>query len=96
MDTPGSSTYLALVFLVACSGFFSASETALSTFNKVRMQNLAEKGNRKAGIALQLSEHYSKTLSTILIGNNIDCVAGRCQRSCRGNGGNDLAGAGFW
>ena len=71
MDTPGSSTYLALVFLVACSAFFSASETALSTFNKVRMQNLAEKGNRKAGIALQLSEHYSKTLSTILIGNNI-------------------------
>ncbi len=71
MDTPGTSTYLALVFLVVCSAFFSASETALSTFNKVRMQNLAEKGNRKAKTALQLSEHYSKTLSTILIGNNI-------------------------
>ncbi len=71
MDTPGTSTYLALVFLVICSAFFSASETALSTFNKVRMQNLAEKGDRKAKTALQLSENYSKTLSTILIGNNI-------------------------
>ena len=71
LDTPGTSTYLALVFLVICSAFFSASETALSTFNKVRMQNLADKGDRKAKTALQLSEHYSKTLSTILIGNNI-------------------------
>ena len=71
MDTPGTSTYLALVFLVACSAFFSASETALSTFNKVRMQNLADKGNRKAKTAMQLSENYSKTLSTILIGNNV-------------------------
>lgn len=71
MDTPGTSTYLALVFLVVCSAFFSASETALSTFNKVRMQNLADKGNRKAKTAMQLSENYSKTLSTILIGNNI-------------------------
>lgn len=52
MDTPGTSTYLALIFLVVCSAFFSASETALSTFNKVRMQNLAEKGNRKAKTAL--------------------------------------------
>lgn len=71
LDTPGISTYLALVFLVVCSAFFSASETALSSFNKVRMQNLADKGDRKAKTAMQLSEHYSKTLSTILIGNNI-------------------------
>ena len=76
MDTPGTSTYLALVFLIVCSAFFSASETALSTFNKVRMQNLAEKGDRKAKTALQLSEHYSKTLSTILIGNNIVNMGG--------------------
>ncbi len=76
MDTPGTSTYLALVFLVICSAFFSASETALSTFNKVRMQNLADKGDRKAKTALQLSEHYSKTLSTILIGNNIVNMGG--------------------
>ena len=76
MDTPGTSTYLALIFLVVCSAFFSASETALSTFNKVRMQNLAEKGDRKAKTALQMSEHYSKTLSTILIGNNIVNMGG--------------------
>lgn len=71
MDTPGISTYLALAFLVVCSAFFSGSETALTTFNKVRMKNLADKGDRKAQSAIQLSEHYSKTLSTILIGNNI-------------------------
>jgi Mg2+/Co2+ transporter CorB len=75
LDTPGTSTYLALVFLIVCSAFFSASETALSTFNKVRMQNLAEKGDRKATLALNLSEQYDKMLSTILIGNNIVNIA---------------------
>ena len=71
MDTPGPSIYLALVLLIACSAFFSASETAISSFNKIRMRNKAEDGDKRAKTALKVAEDYDKTLSTILIGNNI-------------------------
>ena len=64
--------YLAII--VACilgSAFFSATETAFSTFNRIRMKNLAEKGNKKAQAALKLEDNYDTLISTILIGNNI-------------------------
>ncbi len=64
--------YLAII--VACilgSAFFSATETAFSTFNRIRTKNLAEKGNKKAAMVLRLAEKYDTLLSTILIGNNI-------------------------
>lgn len=60
-----------IVFCVIMSAYFSATETALSTFNRIRMKNLAEKGNKKAEKVLRLSENYDTLLSTILIGNNI-------------------------
>ena len=53
------------------SAYFSATETAFSTFNRIRMKNLAEKGNKKAALVIKLSENYDKLISTILIGNNI-------------------------
>ncbi len=70
MDT--LSIYLIImVFCVIMSGYFSATETAFSTFSKTKMKTLAEKGNKKANLVLKLSENYDKLLSTILIGNNI-------------------------
>lgn len=63
--------YILLVVLVALSAFFSASETAFSTVNKIRLKNYAENGNKRAKIALYVAENYDKALSTILIGNNI-------------------------
>lgn len=71
MDTPGPSIYIALVLLIVCSAFFSASETAISSFNKIRMRNKAEDGDKRAKTALKVADDYDKTLSTILIGNNI-------------------------
>jgi len=53
------------------SAYFSATETAFSTFNKIRVKNLAEKGNKRAARALELAENYDTLISTILIGNNI-------------------------
>jgi CBS domain containing-hemolysin-like protein len=53
------------------SAYFSATETALSTFNRIRMKNMAEKGNKKAALVIKLSEKYDALISTILIGNNI-------------------------
>ena len=60
-----------MVLLVACSAFFSASETAISSFNKIRMRSKAEDGNKRAKTALKVAEDFDKTISTILIGNNI-------------------------
>lgn len=61
----------ALVVLVALSGYFSSSETAYSSFNRIRIKNLANNGNKRAKIVMKLSDNYDALLSTILIGNNI-------------------------
>ena len=69
---PHLVTYL--IIIVACiimSGFFSATETAFSTFNKIRMKGYAEKGNKTAAAALKLADNYDALISTILIGNNV-------------------------
>ena len=71
LDTPGPSMYLFIILLVAGSAFFSGSETALSSFNRIRMRNRAEGGDKGAALALKIADDYDKTISTILIGNNI-------------------------
>ena len=69
---------ISLVIIVACiimSAYFSATETAFSSLNRIRVKNLAEKGNRRAKLVMKLSENYDSLLSTILIGNNIVNIA---------------------
>ena len=66
---------LAMVILVILSGFFSASETAYSSLNKIRLKSRADSGDQKAAQILALSERYDSLLSTILIGNNIVNIA---------------------
>jgi len=61
----------AVVVLVALSAFFSSTETAFSSLNRIRLKSWADEGNRKAAAALELAEQYDRLLSTILIGNNI-------------------------
>lgn len=63
-----------IIIIVVCvilSAYFSATETAFSTFNRIRVKNMAEKGNKKAALALRLSDNYDSLISAILIGNNI-------------------------
>lgn len=63
---------LLLIVLIMLSAYFSASETAFSSYNRVRMKSEAEdKKGKKARRVLFLSENYEKLISTILIGNNI-------------------------
>ena len=71
MDTGDLSTIIALVFLVICSAFFSASETAYTSLNLVRMKRMAADGDERAAKVLKLAERYENLLSSILIGNNI-------------------------
>ncbi|MFR0980269.1 MAG: CNNM domain-containing protein, partial [Holdemania filiformis] len=60
-----------LVILVFCSSFFSATETAYSSINKIKLKNMASAGSRKAQKALELADGYDRLLSTILVGNNV-------------------------
>ena len=72
------SDSISLIIIVACivmSAYFSATETAFSSLNRIRVKNLAEKGNKKAKLVMKLSENYDSLLSTILIGNNIVNIA---------------------
>lgn len=62
---------VALLILVALSAFFSSAETALTTVNKIRLQTLADEGDKRAAVVLRITENPSKMLSTILIGNNL-------------------------
>jgi len=75
LDLPQWCIYLILAALVACSAFFSASETAFLSLNKIRMKALSDEGSAKAKLALRISESYDRTLSTILVGNNVVNIA---------------------
>lgn len=64
-----------IIILILCSAFFSATETSLSTVNKIRLKNMADNGNRAAARTLRVLTKYDKALTTILIGNNIVNIA---------------------
>ena len=63
--------YVLAVALLLGSAYFSASEMAFTTVNQIRLKNLADNKVRGARKAIYITEHYDKTLSTILIGNNL-------------------------
>ena len=69
---PGQIAQLvSIIVLVFLSAFFSSSETALVTANRIRMKNLAENGDKRAAKVLKVTSDSGKMLSAILIGNNI-------------------------
>lgn len=74
MDPAGDTIAIRIVIiliLLGLSAFFSSSETALTTVNKIRIRTLAESGDKAAIWVMKLSENQSKMLSAILIGNNV-------------------------
>ena len=75
MDDGSITLLAALIILVAFSAFFSASETAFSSLNQIRLKSRAEDGDSSAARVLNMAEQYDKLLSTILIGNNIVNIA---------------------
>ncbi|MDE7362308.1 MAG: hemolysin family protein [Oscillospiraceae bacterium] len=64
-----------IIILIALSAFFSASETAISSVNRIRLKGMADNGSRGAARALKILKKYDKALTTILIGNNIVNIA---------------------
>lgn len=75
MDAADGSIVLqiiVLLVLIFLSGFFSAAETALMSVSRLRVRSLADDGNKKAALVLDMLEnHQQKMLTAILIGNNI-------------------------
>ncbi|MFW2440955.1 MAG: HlyC/CorC family transporter [Arenicellales bacterium] len=63
--------FVVLAVLIACSAFFSSSETAMMALNRYRLKNLADKGNRSAKLASRLLNQPDRLLGVILLGNNL-------------------------
>ena len=65
------SSCILYVFFLLCSAYCACSETAYTAVSKVRLRTMADKGNKRAKKALWVCERFDKTLTTILIGNNV-------------------------
>lgn len=71
MDGTQIGLLLAIIILIMLSGYFSASEMAFTSVNKIRLMNMEANGNKRAGAVLRATENFDKLLSTVLVGNNI-------------------------
>ncbi len=75
MDSMPLGKIIVLAVLVILSAYFSATETAFFSANKIRLKSLAGDGNKRAKKAVKVSEDLDSLLSTILIGNNLVNIA---------------------
>lgn len=75
MDSESIKSIVVIGILIVFSSYFSASETAFSSLNRIRVKSMAENGSKRANLVLVLYDNYDKLLSTILIGNNIVNIA---------------------
>lgn len=66
---------IVMIVLMILSAYFSATETAFTSLSRIKIKNMADDGDRRAAKVLELTEHFDKVLSTILIGNNIVNIA---------------------
>ncbi len=71
---------ISIILLLCCSAFFSGAETAYTTVSNLRFRTLAENKVKGARKAVYISENYKKTLTTILVGNNLVNIA--CTTIC--------------
>ena len=65
------SSCILYIFFLLCSAYCASAETAFTAVSKVRLRTIADKGNKRARKALWVCDRFDKTLTTILIGNNI-------------------------
>ena len=63
--------YVLLFFLILGGGYFAGSEIAYASVNKIRIKNYAEDGDTRAKKALYILNNFDKSISTLLVGNNL-------------------------
>lgn len=66
---------LGLILCIIGSNYFSASEMAYSSCNRLRLENLRDDGSARAGVAVWIIDRFDDALSAILIGNNLVNIA---------------------
>lgn len=71
MDSHSTGLIVTIIIMIILSAYFSATETAFSSLNRIRIKNLAESGNRRAKLAYRLAGNYDELISSVLVGNNI-------------------------
>ena len=74
MDIESLVNLMIIIAMFFCGAYFSATETAFSSLNKIRIKSIAERNPRKAGraaLVLRLHEDFDKLLSTLIILNNL-------------------------
>ncbi len=72
LSAGGSITQIIIyVIFLFCAAYFAAAESAFSSMNKVRVQLLADEGNKKAKKAMAIAEQFDRAITTLLIGTNI-------------------------
>ena len=67
--------YVVILVMIMLSAYFSASEIAFNSSNKMRLRRAAEGGSKTAKIAFAITENFTTALSAILIGNNLANIA---------------------
>ena len=65
---------IAIILLTLCSTFFSATETAFSSANKIKLKNMAADDNKRAAQALRLAEDFDQLITAVLVGNTISNI----------------------
>ena len=101
MDASDATQIITLIILICLSAFFSASETALTAVNKIRLRSLAEDGVKGAKVTYKLVEDPTKMLGAILIGNNVVNTSAASQATtlainiCKNMGMGDNASVGI-
>ncbi len=66
---------ISVIICILLSAFFSSSEMSLSSANKMRLENLADDGSKRAALACRIIDNFDSALSSILIGNNFANIA---------------------
>ena len=74
MDIPDPISWLIIALCILLHAFFSASETALSCCNRFKIQIKADDGSKTAKLLLRIINKFDRSLTTILIGNNIAAI----------------------
>ena len=67
--------YIVITVMICLSAYFSASEIAFNTANKMRLRRAAENGSKTAKVAHDIAENFTTSLSAILVGNNLANIA---------------------
>ena len=70
-DISLGTLFIALVVILICSAFFSASETSMMALNRLRLNHLVRKGNKSAKLTAKLLTHTDQLLGSMLFGNTL-------------------------